>query len=140
MPSVEGVNNDSPRKGYGVHGESDIYSTGDGVRGCSFWGTSVSGLTSANYGVYGFSSGGNWAGVRGDNSLGTGVVGSSERGTGVYGFSINGLGVDGYSTNRSGVVGRSDKWSGVFGESKGGYGVHGSSTKWQVCLARASTG
>ena len=63
MPSVEGVDNDVPQKGYGVSGKSD---TGAGVVGNSQKSPGVAGNSRDGFGVVGVS--GNWAGLYGESS------------------------------------------------------------------------
>ena len=62
MPSVEGVDNDVPQKGYGVSGKSD---SGAGVTGNSQKSPGVAGNSKDGFGVVGFS--GNWAGLYGES-------------------------------------------------------------------------
>jgi hypothetical protein len=62
MPSVEGVDNDVPQKGYGVSGKSD---TGAGVAGNSHKSVGVAGNSQDGFGVVGVS--GNWAGLYGES-------------------------------------------------------------------------
>ena len=63
MPSVEGVDNDVPQKGYGVSGKSD---SGAGVAGNSQKSPGVAGSSRDGFGVVGMS--GNWAGLYGESS------------------------------------------------------------------------
>jgi hypothetical protein len=62
MPSVEGVDNDVPQKGYGVSGKSD---SGAGVTGNSQKSPGVAGNSKDGFGVVGVS--GNWAGLYGES-------------------------------------------------------------------------
>ena len=62
MPSVEGVDNDVPQKGYGVSGKSD---SGAGVAGNSQKSPGVAGNSKDGFGVVGVS--GNWAGLYGES-------------------------------------------------------------------------
>jgi hypothetical protein len=133
MPSVEGVDDNVPPRGYGVRGRSNF---SHGVFGYSGAGYGVAGQSDSNVGVVGWSRNGN-AGVIG-RSPDTGVFGWSDRGgSGVSGYSREGYGVHGVSVWGNGVVG-SSKWNdgvsgfsmaqpGVRGVSVGGNGVVGSS-------------
>ena len=62
MPSVEGVDNDVPQKGYGVSGKSN---SGAGVTGNSQKSPGVAGNSKDGFGVVGMS--GNWAGLYGES-------------------------------------------------------------------------
>jgi hypothetical protein len=103
MPSVEGVDDNVPPRGYGVYGRSDT-----------------------SYGVHGYSA--NGSGVTGSSPVGVGVLGAhgnvpAEARAGVWGRSISFPGVNGWSVDNSGVSGSSDTFIGVYGISENGYGV-----------------
>jgi hypothetical protein len=125
MPSVEGVDDDSPSRGFGVFGRSD---RSYGVRGYSN-SIAVYGRSSNSYGVLGQSQ--NRPGVAGGSENAAGVAGSSYNGDGVYGESEseseNAAGVAGRSNNRYGVRGESENNYGVYGRSNNRYGVVGES-------------
>ena len=108
MPSIEGVDDNVPPRGYGVHGKSD---TGTGVDG-----------SSKNIGVAGDG--------QGDTPTTVGVNGTSKYGQGVIGRSFFGHGVQGYSNSfrKSGVYGESPQGTGVIGASYTGSGLYGYST------------
>jgi hypothetical protein len=112
MPSVEGVDNDVPQKGYGVRGRSNS-SVG------------VEGRSDSSSGVFGFSNGS--PGVFGRSNSGYGVGGVSNSGYGMYGESANNIAVYGTSINNTGVHGRSVYFTGVYGEGIAYTGVHGRS-------------
>jgi hypothetical protein len=116
MPSVEGVDDDSPAKGYGLHGKSEhrdgVYGESDGIEGMGF---GVHGKSDSAIGVYGESK--NVIGVHGHSSTGTGVYASSGTGRGVYGSSGGSYGVYGESSDGEGVYGHSDYGDGVHGGS-----------------------
>jgi hypothetical protein len=117
MPSVEGVDDDSPSRGFGVFGRSD---RSYGVRGYSN-SIAVYGRSSNSYGVLGQSQ--NRPGVAGGSENAAGMAGSSYNGDGVYGESENAAGMAGRSNNRPGVVGLSNNSWGVRGYSNNSYGV-----------------
>jgi hypothetical protein len=96
MPSVQGVDDDRPRKGYGVSGRSTT--GGYGVRGES----------DSNEGVHGRSTTGR--GVAGYCRNAEGVYGESDYKSGVHGYSDNYYGVEGYSERNYGLVAYS--WAG----------------------------
>src|SRR5918995_731540 len=90
MPSVEGVDDNVPLRGYGVFGSSD---KGHGVRGWSNSSFGVHARSMSGYGVYTQSgSGTDCDGVQGISSARgrSGVYGESTYGSGVYGRSIYG--------------------------------------------------
>jgi hypothetical protein len=120
MPSVEGVDDNVPRTGYGVSGRSD---SGYGVWATSSNSIAVRGDSPSMLGVLGQSTGG--TGVYGFSSSGYGVYGRSSELLGVYGESSNGVAVSGESTNNIGVYGGSNRSYGVYGVSVSQYGVYG---------------
>jgi hypothetical protein len=144
MPSVEGVDDDVPPRGFGVYGHSSnhlgVQGTSNidiGVQGIGYTGIGVYGGSDSGLGVSGRSNSSN--GVDGYSNSGNGVEGLSNIGYGVYGHTRSGIGVVGSSTIRPGVVGisadgdgvqaysyRSDT-SGVYGRSTSGTGVYGHS-------------
>jgi hypothetical protein len=117
MPSVEGVDDNLPSRGFGVHGES--WRAGYGVRGFSLANHGVSGQSDSRYGVFGRSYGSYGVYGHSDNSIG--VCGTS------YGTSDTAFGVFGTSPN-IGVYGGSFNGNGVYGRSSNGYGVYGTSS------------
>jgi hypothetical protein len=126
MPSVQGVDDNSPQKGFGVHGLSN---TGYGVWGASYRSRGVYGHSDFGYGVVGQTEGSGVAGVYGYCKDGYGVRGSSSNYPGVYGRSGTGPGVFGVSYEGYGVAGRSNMSSGVFGYSSSSSGVNGKSNR-----------
>lgn len=110
MPSVEGVDNNVPQRGYGVHGESQNR-------------FGVDGRSNTSYGVYGHSE--TDVGVVGGGS--NNIIGVEGYGGlyGLYGFSPNGTGTLGYSNNHTGVYGVSDRYIGVYGQSNNDIGIYG---------------
>src|SRR5262249_34294818 len=119
MPSVIGTDDQTPRKGFGVKGTSDV---GDGVIaiGKTFGVNAQSGTGEAAV----LGNAGSGYGVEGLSATGTGVVGSGP--TGVTGAGTN-VGV--FGDGKNGVHGHSvsPTDSGVWGENTGaGYGVSGS--------------
>jgi hypothetical protein len=117
MPSIEGVDDNVPPKGYGVYGQSIRGSYG--VGGFSNTGYGVIGDSRENYGIWG------------ESVRSAGVFGASQDSTGVRGYSLNGLGVYGFSDRLSGVYGESESefinHAGVYGRSNNGLGVRGES-------------
>jgi hypothetical protein len=113
MPSVEGVDDNVPPRGFGVSGRSYNWA---GVYGISNNGSGVAGESNRGYGVYGYSY--NWSGVYGESS-------GPGRAPGVYGYSYNGPGVYAYSSNMEGVVGVSSTSYGVY--AHGNIGLYASS-------------
>jgi hypothetical protein len=94
----------------------------------------ISGLASAtggnSYGVYGYSTSFQGAGVHGESAGGYGVSGFSAGGRGVHGKSAGGYGVSGFSSSGPGVIGNSTSSEGVRGESSLGIGVRGTSASY----------
>jgi hypothetical protein len=121
--SVEGVDLDEPRKGYGVGGFS-ARAGGRGVFGQSEEGIGVHGDSDDKIGVRGR---GGEVGVEGVSEEGIGVYGTSSISYGVYGRSDTRYGVYGYSNNYYGVVGHSRDYPGVYGYSDTSPGVVGRS-------------
>jgi len=130
MPSVTGIDNDLPLKGYGVRGESG---TGTGVIGRSFNGNGAQFITQAGYGVFSSSHSGigvyansdNYIGIRGLSGSYIGVFGSSNNAIGVYGLSNSiGTGVYGYSVSGTGTLGYSSSGYGIYGFSSTGYAAY----------------
>jgi hypothetical protein len=117
MPSVEGVDDNSPPRGFGVLGRSNTH-------------VGVVGRSNNATGVYGESN--NAAGVHGESNNRLGVSGYSESGTGVFGYSDTGHGVVGSTLDRgvAGVSGYSPDGYGVYGSSSTSYGVYGSSYEY----------
>jgi hypothetical protein len=146
MPSVEGVDDTVPPKGYGVYGWSQRGGyglVGESDFSIAVYGTSVRniGVSGSGFkaGVYGGTGGADSIGVYGENyggDFGYGVLGYSNRGLGVYGYSYRDYGVFGRSYEGYAVTGYSDKVGvagispsgfGVGGVSDSGFGVYGSS-------------
>jgi hypothetical protein len=152
MPSIEGVDDNVPPRGFGVLGRSNTHvgvvgrsNNATGVIGSGFNGDGVVGVSENRIGVSGYSDTGHGvvgstldrgvAGVSGYSPDGYGVYGSSyeypdvyglsNRSPGVLGESFNGHGVRGYSVNGLGVLGDSIYDHGVYGNSDFGYGVYG---------------
>jgi hypothetical protein len=97
MPSVEGVDDNVPPKGYGVYG----YSQSDyGVRGRSNTGYGMHAQSANNYGMIGFS------------STSYGVLGYSEKIYGVYAASASGLAA--YLSGHVRIIGNLEKAGGSF--------------------------
>jgi len=126
--SVEGVDLDEPRKGYGVGGFS-ARAGGRGVFGQSEEGIGVHGTSSISYGVHGHS----------DTSYG--VFGDSNNYpyAGVNGESYNSIGVRGYSVNRLGVFGDSIYGYGVLANSGNADSVHSYSGNGYDVFAHSNT-
>jgi hypothetical protein len=120
MPSVEGVDDNSPPRGFGVLGRSNTHV---GVVGRGNNATGVIGSGFNGDGVVGYSN--TRIGVRGESNNAEGVYGYSYNARGVNGESYDGFGVRGYSVNRPGVFGDSIYDHGVYGNSDFGYGVYG---------------
>jgi hypothetical protein len=122
MPSVEGVDDDAPPRGFGVIG-----------RNTREWspelGYSIGVISEAdtNVGVHGRSIGA--PGVLGDSEKNVGVMGRGYTNAGVAGQSDSSEGVRGFSSSGDGVVGYSyhSAYAGVFGVSYDGVGVDGAS-------------
>jgi hypothetical protein len=121
MPSLEGIDDNVPPTGYGVHGKSN---NSDGVVGES----------DTSFGVHGKS----------NNS--DGVVGESQSGSrdaaGVSGFGLsdNTYGVYGQSDSNVGVYGTSNAGYGLLGRSSGAYGVYAFSNTSYGLYARGESG
>lgn len=100
-------------EGYQTSGSPGVYgasSSGPAILGEGNSGYGVEGITSANSGVYGYSTGGGYNGVYGENDAGGGV--------GVYGYAGSGNGVLGDSEGSTGfaVAGQTTDGSGyLFG-------------------------
>lgn len=149
MPSIEGVDDDVPSKGYGVYGESrrgnfavyGVSDNGEAVVGKSLHARGVHGSSSDHDGVFGQSSSGNgvygisdkgpgvrgfgrFLGLDGESEIGDGVVGNSKDHDGVYGQSLNGNGVDGNTLNGIGVYGSSFTGTGLYATSDYGYAAY----------------
>ena len=115
MPSVEGIDDNVPPTGYGVHGKSN---NSDGVVGESDTSFGVHGKSNTGDGVVGESQSdsGNAAGVSG--------FGLSDDTCGVYGQSDSNVGVYGKSNTGDGLLGQSDSGYGVYAVSNTGYGLY----------------
>jgi hypothetical protein len=115
MPSVEGIDDNVPPTGYGVHGKSN---NSDGVVGESDTSFGVHGKSNTGDGVVGESQSqsGNAAGVSG--------FGLSDNTCGVYGQSDSNVGVYGKSNTGYGLLGQSDSGYGVYAVSNTGYGLY----------------
>ena len=102
MPSIDGIDDDNPPKGYGVYGETQT----------------------GAFAIYGVND--KRDAVVGKSLHGKGMHGSSSDRDGVFGNSSSGSGVYGLSSTGDGVRGISDTSAGVYAEciEKGGVGVH----------------
>jgi hypothetical protein len=121
MPSLEGIDDNVPPTGYGVHGKSN---NSDGVLGES----------DTSFGVHGKS------------NTGDGVVGESQSesrdaaGVSGFGLSDNACGVYGQSDSNVGVYGTSNAGDGLLGQSSGAYGVYAVSNTGYGLYARGESG
>ena len=112
MPSVEGIDDNVPPRGYGMFGRSPSR-------------MGVVGDSDSGYGVFGRSLSGE--GVSGGSFRSIGVIGHSYELEDVHGLSDSGYGLYGNSNLGFGVVGRSPH-IGVYGISNEGHGVYGISS------------
>jgi hypothetical protein len=123
MPSVTGIDNNTPRKGYGVKGTS---AGGDGVLGIS--------TSNAHAGVAAINdSGGSAVGAQSttgvavfaNSNSGAAVIAQSQTGHGVFASSNQNVGVEGVSNGQDGVRGTSSSraHAGVSAFNSGGFGV-----------------
>jgi hypothetical protein len=121
MPSVEGIDDDSPPTGYGVYGKSN---NSDGVVGES----------DTSFGVHGKSNNGD--GVVGESQSDSG----NAAGVSGFGLSDNTCGVYGQSDSNVGVYGTSNAGYGLLGQSSGAYGVYAFSNTSYGLYARGESG
>jgi hypothetical protein len=105
MPSLEGIDDDSPPTGYGVYGTSN---TGSGVIGKSNTGSGVIGESQSES----------------RDAAGVSGFGLSDNTCGVYGQSDSNVGVYGKSNTGDGLLGQSDSGYGVYAVSNTGYGLY----------------
>lgn len=123
MPSLEGVDDNAPARGFGVRGRSARDRSpqlGESI-GLDGQNTGIGGI-----GVRGYSTGLEGIGLDGYSKYSAGVSGKGAT-IGVVGYSNIGNGMYGYSSEANGVVGRSSAANGVVGLSYRGTGVYGSS-------------
>src|SRR5215211_1912883 len=105
MPSLEGIDDNVPPTGYGVHGESN---NGDGVVGESDTSFGVHGKSNNGDGVSGFGLSDNTYGVYGQSDSNVGVYGTSNAGYGLLGQSDSAYGVYAFSNTSYGLYARGE--------------------------------